>query len=534
MMAKKDGAYIGPFWGAPLRYSTGRDHLGMQATSVATYSFLVPGLTNLTQRARYYSYYPWLVEQYAQEKRSSSVTEFNNFMRRGELLYAFASIMIDSEQRSVVGSLFVRTYLKENGTPSNSTSINLAEYADIEKGKKTYWQLSGGGFTQYYMGPLIDIGILARAKNHRIPVATDVGREIAKYFEHSIGNEAKEVILSSIRSGTIRYSDLSKHLPSILPDRIDATGQEALMLLQQLIPPATDLRGINRREVILSYLSYLNQDSISDGQYDLPRAIYYREGNNKNSLSFPESSGSLYGWRFYQISEYVHYALEYIMFYLLKFLHEEGGWVTIEQCIDIIQKGILKEVNNIIPKLKGITKTTPLSSVSTKLRAYNKVSRSDKGSPEWLMPSRTEYDENNLARALMLLLAIYTRHEEELDELFHYGMTRNIIREKSFWDILKFCSKELETPLNSFLYKLVQRHIISCHLDVSYRKMRGDMKNTLKFQYENASLSGLEIVNPVMTSPRILSVLNFIKDLGLISKENKPTKNGLGRINDGT
>jgi len=228
-MTKKDGAYIGPFWGAPLRYSTGRDHLGMQATSVATYSFLVPGLTNLTQRARYYSYYPWLVEQYAQqEKRSSSVNEFNKFMRRGELLYAFASIMIDSEQRSVVGSLFVKTYLKENGTPSNSTSLNLAEYADVEKGKKTYWQLSGGGFTQYYLGPLIDIGILARAKNHRIPVATDVGREIAKCFEQSIGNKAKEVILSSIRSGTIRYVDLSKHLPSILPDRI-ARSQSAIL-----------------------------------------------------------------------------------------------------------------------------------------------------------------------------------------------------------------------------------------------------------------------------------------------------------------
>ena len=127
-------------------------------------------------------------------------------------------------------------------------------------------------------------------------------------------------------------------------------------------------------------------------------------------------------------------------------------------------------------------------------------------------------------------------HFEQIKNLIRFGGLLVCMgkRGRSFWDILKFCSKELETPLNSFLYKLVQQHIISCHLGVSYRKMRGDMKNTLKFQYENASLSGLEIVNPVMTSPRILSVLNFIKDLGLVSKENKPTKHGLGRINDGT
>jgi len=533
-MAKKDDSYLGPFWGAPLRYSTGRDHLGLQATSVATYSFLVPGLTNLTQRARYYSYYPWLVEQYAQEIRSSNLYEFNKFMRRGELLYAFASIMLDSELRGVVGSLFVRTYLKENGIPSNSTDINLSEYADIQKGKKTYWQLSGGAFTQYYLGPLIDIGILARAANHRIPVATDIGREIAKSFEQSIGNDAKKVILSSIHSGKLRYSELNKYLHSILPDKIDARGKEASMLLEQLIPPATDLRGINRREVILFYLSYLSQDSLSDGQYDLPRAIYYSDGNTKKGLSFPESTRSLYGWRFYQISEYVHYALEYVMFYLLSFLHEEGGWITIEQCTDVIQKGILKEVSNIIPGLKGITKTTPLSTVINKLRVYNSVSRNNKGSPEWLMPSRTEYDDGNLARALMLLFAVYTRHERELNNLYHYGITHHIIRDNSFLDILRFCSRELETPFNSFLHKLVQKHIISCHMEVSYRKMRGDMKNTLKFQYEDASLSGLEIVNPVMTSPRLLSVLNFIKDLGLVSKDNKPTKDGLGLINAGT
>ncbi len=533
-MAKDDSAFIGPFWGAPLRYSTGRDHLGMQATSVATYSFLVPGLTNLTQRARYYSYFPWLVEQYAQTVSNSSVNEFNKFIRRGELLYAFASVMLDSEQRGVVGSLFVRTYLKENGTPSNSTEIDLAEYADIQKGKKTYWQLSGGGFTQYYLGPLIDIGILARAENHRIPIVTPIGREIAQCFEKSIGNDAKKVILSSITSGKLRYSELSKKLPSILPDRIDERGEEASMLLEQLIPPLTNLRGINRREVILFYLTYLRQDSLSDGQYDLPRAIYYGDGNTKKGLTFPEATSSLYGWRFYQISEYVHYALEYIMFYLLNFLHEGGGWISIEQCIGIIQKGILKEINNAVPGLKGITKTTPLSIVISKLRVYKSSSRNDKGSPEWLMPSRTEYDDSNLARALMLLLAVYTRHESELKELYDFGITRHIVRDNSFLDLLKFCSRELETPFNSFLHKLVQKHIISCHMDVSYRKMRGDMKNTLKFQYEDTSLSGLEIVNPVMTSPRLLSVLNFIKDLGLVSKDNKPTKNGIGLINAGT
>ena len=130
-MAELDEKYIGPFWGAPIRYSTGRDHLGMQATSVATYSYLVPGLTNLTQRARYFSFYPWLVEKYAEKIHSTSRAEFNKFIRRGELLYAFVTILSDQEQRAVVGNFFVRSYVKENGEPSGSTVIKEASWGQI-------------------------------------------------------------------------------------------------------------------------------------------------------------------------------------------------------------------------------------------------------------------------------------------------------------------------------------------------------------------------------------------------------------------
>jgi len=47
----------------------GLDHLGTQAPCVLIYSQLLPGITNVTDRARYYSLYPWLVWSFEQRKR---------------------------------------------------------------------------------------------------------------------------------------------------------------------------------------------------------------------------------------------------------------------------------------------------------------------------------------------------------------------------------------------------------------------------------------------------------------------------------
>lgn len=531
-MSETDEKYIGPFWGAPIRYSTGRDHLGMQATSVATYSYLVPGLTNLTQRARYFSYYPWLVDKYAEKVHSASRAEFNKFIRRGELLYAFVSILDDPEQRAVVGSFFVRSYVKENGEPSGSTVINIAEYADIKKGKKTYWQLHGGGFTQYYLGPLREVGILREGKAHGLPVVTEIGKQIAENFEKSIGDEAKAVILSAITKGTIKYSDIVNNLTVIMPDKIRAGGREANYLIEHLIPKSKDDRGVNRKETFLSYMSYLKQDKISDFQYDLPRAIYYKEGNGKKALTFTGEPHTLYGWYFYQVSEYVHFALEYMLFYLLRILHDNGGWIPVDDCVEQIGADVLKQINNILPNVTKVKQTTTIQSVLDSLKTYRKTARHGKGSPEWLKPSKDSFDEENLAKAILLLLVIYLRHEEELEELSAFGWKSKTLRDGNHIEILQYCKSMTGETLESFIRQLTTKKVISRHLDVSYRKMKTDEKNTLKFQYENASLSGLEVVIPVMTSPRLNSMMNFMKDLSLVDADNKLTTTGQNILND--
>ena len=43
----------------------GLDPLGMQTSSIRLYQSLVPGVSNVTLRLRYYALYPWLSHTYA-------------------------------------------------------------------------------------------------------------------------------------------------------------------------------------------------------------------------------------------------------------------------------------------------------------------------------------------------------------------------------------------------------------------------------------------------------------------------------------
>jgi len=53
-----------------------------------------------------------------------------------------------------------------------------------------------------------------------------------------------------------------------------------------------------------------------------------------------------------------------------------------------------------------------------------------------------------------------------------------------------------------------------------------ELKNTLKFSYEDNFLKHIETMSPVWTTPRIYAMYNFFEDLGYVTKENKISQIG--------
>src|SRR6478672_1887 len=73
-------------WLSPPAAITGIDHLGTQTPCQLVYAQLVPGITNVTDRARYYSLYPWVIWSYEQRFKDTDSAHFVQHFRRADFL----------------------------------------------------------------------------------------------------------------------------------------------------------------------------------------------------------------------------------------------------------------------------------------------------------------------------------------------------------------------------------------------------------------------------------------------------------------
>src|SRR5690242_1546836 len=80
-------AKVIPHW-LKSAHVTGLDQLGVQVVSIALYGDLLPGLTNVTDRIRYYSFYPWILHRYARDVGVIGETAWQEHLRRAEFLLA--------------------------------------------------------------------------------------------------------------------------------------------------------------------------------------------------------------------------------------------------------------------------------------------------------------------------------------------------------------------------------------------------------------------------------------------------------------
>jgi hypothetical protein len=79
-----------PDW-TEYKKKSGLDPLGMQNSSINLYQRLLPGISNVTLRMRYYGFYAWLASIYAHRIVDTNPKTWQKFVRRAEAVYALAA-----------------------------------------------------------------------------------------------------------------------------------------------------------------------------------------------------------------------------------------------------------------------------------------------------------------------------------------------------------------------------------------------------------------------------------------------------------
>jgi hypothetical protein len=156
---------------------------------VSIFTNLLPGITNVTSRARYYSFYPWLLWSYQRRYPGHDTEHFQATLRRAECLFALIGARhgfmleehADLHGAAMVGREVLVPALEELGEDDH---LKLSTHATLDKGKGRYFLNPLGGLGQYYFGPLRDAGVLGgETRTRQVKFTPERGEPLAAAFD---------------------------------------------------------------------------------------------------------------------------------------------------------------------------------------------------------------------------------------------------------------------------------------------------------------------------------------------------------------
>jgi len=518
-----------PFLGQRLNFIKGLDPLGLQNTSDATFSMLLPGLNNVTGRIRYYSFYCWLLDEYSKRSGSTNPKDQQKFIRKAEYIIALASQYYQNEVSSIPGSLYASGQIKKE--PEVQHNLQDGTFKPNGSTDETYWKFPLGAFGQYYVGSITDIGIISRRENEQKIYARTPeknaeyisGELIARAFDMNIEKEKKTLFFNCLNDDIITEAQLERLLPDFNLQIIPANTEEHKLLIKLLLQKDYPLRieeepQTHRRTTIKHLLEFLNAEV--DGFND--RSFIYDCFNSKGYINDTEQS-TLTGWYYYQFNEYWQYANTAILNGTLAYLENTKGpnWIPI--------KMFLEDVANQVVSLFQISQLM-INTADTIDNILHKL-KGDEFSYYQIIAKNNQID--RIYNGFLLIFSLFLNNEKESLRLKEYAENNELAKdgEGTTYYLNEFLAKK-SFKLYDFIFEYLHKHIIYRHQYVAFRKIRGGIQSTQKFIIEDHHIRYLGNFDPTYTGPRIGNLIGFLKDLSLITEDNTLSNNGLSLLKE--
>ena len=465
--------------------------MGIQNSSITVYGLLLPGLTNLTGRLRYYSFYCWLLYEYTKEYRRNgrerTVRDQQNFIRRAELAMAF--LMEGREAKSVVGSMHVdaKAFSVVRGCYDLKSSADF----DFNPEHDKYWKYSTGAFGQYYLGSLVYLALVDVYEDSF--KVLERGEKLAEAFIESVSENARELFLSSIREGHLSKNSI-EDLEEICLDMIIVESPEWTMLNDILVNK--DLSGSSfRRDSIYLMLDSLKQ-SVDVKRFPTLMFMDFEKGINVAVL----------GWHYYYLCEALHYCIETI-FWMILSNASRRNYCPVDSFMDMCQNSILKEEYDLFGFAnKALSEIVPV---------YDRdiVKRLD----ELVTTVRIGDYEEASSKAVELLMCLY--NQVTVMKSSYQGFERDYGINQQFGYLTGFIKRYVESNLNyevSTFVRNVVRLVMADHTTSACRKMGRGQSDLRKFLLEDGMVVLVEIWKPQFTNPRTDSLIAFLEDLSYV------------------
>ncbi|HCH4058706.1 TPA: hypothetical protein ACF311_000479 [Vibrio parahaemolyticus] len=520
-------------WVKPPTQIGGLDHLGVQAPCINIYSRLLPGITNVTDRARYYSFYPWLIWALEQNGYSRYDDEFINAFRKADGLFTLiahrhANVCGDHQDVHAMSTVGSVNLSKVISAIADGHQVILSDYSNKDSGKQQYFKNKLGGLGQYYLGVLSEFSILDGNVSKGIRYTRQMGLPLVRAMDTGV---PRDLFMRTIDEGTVTANRLDE-LSAFCPCKLTSSRDEH-QWLAQLFMAESEIQDTDSqmRRATLCMLIQLS-DALSEKKLPLNlvnfRGCVYSgampDGSPWRLHDELETMQKL--WAVYQRNELLSISIQGLFFVLLDAYQESGEKFDSSQSIAewyVNQSGELSgkiDFDRSFGDVVSESKET-LPSYEYWGDSCHEVELSEQ---IVLLCSGKKSAENrtNIVKAALGILAALAARQESNNSYKSIGFPNNYLHTYPV-NLASFLHESKtnwsEMKLNDLLVWLFSHWGIDTHLSVALRKLRGQSKSTFRIRPSDQGFEVINIPPAVHTSPRFTQAIRILKDIGCLESD---------------
>lgn len=526
-------------WLKPSSSKSGRDHLGVQGPCINIYGQLLPGITNVTDRARYYSFYPWLFWAFEQHYKASTWQFIKDRFRRADCLFTLiaarhSKVLNEREELHGLGMVGRDTLIPALDVLDKGKTLNLSDYAtQVSNDSKRYFKNPLGGLGQYYAGPLRELGLIGGDSRNGFQYTKERGALLADAFDSGVDRMR---FLNAIDEDMITGRNLDD-LFEFCPCRLKFNTKEQSALTDLFFDRGHLFGGDGkkRRNTLYLYLyliSELHKDGTSVEPLVFRKSVYSKHLPGGTKWQLPTSiQGIRESWKIFQRNELLSIALQGVFWCILNAIRTSPDAPQLRfTSVESLTKWFMESHDfHSIPEnmlsgsfesfLKHAKQQMPM--VKDCENHNHEMSLAD----EILQRCRTQGNDTKYVEIILLAFRI-------LANIF----LRDCIRENPYGDVSLPEDYLWYYPvnLNSFYHHVrnvwpgmklkdviiffVSRWAIENHLRVALRKMRTDQRDTFQIRPTDDGLVWVNTPEPTYTNPRFNQGIRMLWDIDMIEQ----------------
>lgn len=494
-----------PEW-TELGQDSGLDPLGMQRPIEIIYQSIIPGISTITLRYRYYSFFPFILKHYEENIRHPDPHVFRVFQRKCEALFALICTYEEPDVGITGYNWAKRTLDNARSLSDEAAVIDFTVDADPEADEGLrYLRNKGGAFGAIYATQMSDMGLVHFPKAgdpNPNPVCSDVALKLADAFASELGVLA-DAFFEAAADGKIALSSL-KSFEAMKPSRLKLGSAEHNLLTEIILgkldnPSPIDLKRRSTLQMLLDVSAASR--SIPDQEYvkwywfeNVPEL---RDGGSASEVSQL--------WFLYQACDLMRLAYETILSAALTLLAAAPRRrMTLAALTDeLVSAAAVSEDETWDEFADRMTD----GAATTIVREHAKA----------MLAAKDQGEIADQVRAAVSLIALlHTRMSEAanlIDEELSGAEYFQSIRTE-----LKFLDHIHSSPVDSVVEKVIRERILKRHLWVASRKFRNQKAYTFLMEPEESQLRFRDEFSVAPSSPRIKQALDFLRDIGLVDE----------------